>query len=36
MMQRNTWRADGGLTVDLSTMKAVSVDAERQEITVQG
>ena len=36
VLQRNTWRADAGLTVDLSSMKAVSIDAEHQEITVQG
>ena len=36
MLQRNSWRADRGLTVDLSTMNAVRVDAARQEITAQG
>ena len=36
ILQRNLWRADRGLTVDLSAMNAVHVDAANQEISVQG
>lgn len=36
MLQRNIWRADKGMTVDLSAMNAVHVDVVKQEISVQG
>lgn len=36
MLQRNIWRADKGMTVDLSAMNAVRVDAVKHEISVQG
>ena len=35
-MQRTLFLADGGLTIDLSSMKGILVDSDSQTATVQG
>ena len=36
MVQRSLYQTDGGITIDMSKLKAVTVDSRAKTVTVQG